>query len=210
MYRVYDLHAWKRKEMYEFFRTYDDPFFGICTSLEVGALHAFCKASGHSFHLAALYHSLRAANASEAFRLRIRGEDVLLFDEIHCGTTVLHEDDTFSFCYIPMAPSLAEFERLGRDAIERQHRSRAVDPNAGQLNLIYYSTLPWTVFTGLKHAKRLQREDSIPRITFGKYSLQQGQLRIPISLEVSHALMDGVHAGRYLEALQELLLHPGE
>jgi chloramphenicol O-acetyltransferase type A len=45
-------------------------------------------------------------------------------------------------------------------------------------------------------------------MAFGKISEQSGQRLMPISVEVHHALMDGLHVGRYLERLQQLFLAP--
>ncbi|MES1244892.1 MAG: CatA-like O-acetyltransferase [Acidobacteriota bacterium] len=83
-------------------------------------------------------------------------------------------------------------------------------------DLLHCSALPWVSFTSISHARNWGREDSVPKLAFGKVFEQDGRRLMPVSVEVHHALLDGLHVGRYLESLQEsflapeaLLRHPG-
>jgi len=75
-------------------------------------------------------------------------------------------------------------------------------------DLIYFTTLPWVSFTSFAHARNRGRGDSVPRIAFGKFMKENARTMLPISVEVHHALMDGLHAGRYLIRLEEMLMEP--
>jgi len=72
-----DLTTWPRKQHFDFFRGFDNPFFNVCVPVDVTALGAFCRAEGVSFFLGYLHLSTRAANAVESFRYRLRGDRVL-------------------------------------------------------------------------------------------------------------------------------------
>ena len=205
MYREFDVATWNRKDLYTFFSTYEDPFFGICTSLDITALYAYCRKNGYSLNLAILYFSTLAINAIEAFRLRIREGKVVLYDRIDCGTTVFHPDKTFSFCYLEFTASLETFESAGKALIQRQIEDRTLDPRTNTLNMVHCSTIPWTTFTSIKYAKKFGISDSIPKLTFGKYYMEHGRRKLPISIEVNHALMDGYHVGQYLNKFQETI-----
>ncbi|MGD9900541.1 MAG: CatA-like O-acetyltransferase, partial [Calditrichaceae bacterium] len=84
----------------------------------------------------------------------------------------------------------------------------SLDARADEDNMIHYSVIPWIAFTGLSHSRRFGREDSIPKIVFGKYQTKNGRLMMPISVEVHHSLMDALHVSRYLTRLQEILDQP--
>jgi chloramphenicol O-acetyltransferase type A len=205
MYKEFDIDNWNRKNVFDFFSTYDDPFFGISSSIDITHLYKFCKTNGHSLNLAILYFSTYTANSLLNFRLRLLNGKVVLFDHIDCGTTVLHADETFSFCFIDFKPSFAEFELLGKQLIKKQLEEKNLEPKAGILNVIHYSVIPWTSFTSIKHAKKIGVTDSIPKITFGKYFTNGEKIRLPISIEVNHALMDGFHVGSFLNNFQEVI-----
>ncbi|MBE0686125.1 MAG: chloramphenicol acetyltransferase, partial [Anaerolineaceae bacterium] len=50
--------------------------------------------------------------------------------------------------------------------------------------------------------------DSFPRITWGKF-FDQGQQRLmPLSLLANHALVDGLHVGKFFELVQEWMNNP--
>ena len=75
-------------------------------------------------------------------------------------------------------------------------------------DLIYYSIIPWVHFTGFTHARRLGTGDSIPKIVFGKHSQKSGSRLMPVSVEVHHALLDGLDVARFYERFQALLDDP--
>ncbi|GAB4405397.1 MAG: chloramphenicol acetyltransferase [Bacteroidia bacterium] len=205
MYRLIDTDTWNRKDTFAFFRSFDDPFFNLCTSLEAGPLYRRCQQEGWSFFLACLYHATAAANEIEALRLRLSDDDVRCYDQVHAGSAIAHADHTFSFCYFRMLPDMATFQAAGRAAIEAQRASRAFDPRNDTLDIIHYSVLPWIAFTSMKHARRFGTQDSIPKIIFGRLHPVGTGYQLPVSVELHHALADGYHAGLYFEALQQRL-----
>ncbi|MGZ5253412.1 MAG: CatA-like O-acetyltransferase [Flavitalea sp.] len=65
------IEDWARKDHFQFFSRFEEPFFGITVSVECTSAYEYCKSNGHSFFLYYLYQSLRAVNESENFRYRI-------------------------------------------------------------------------------------------------------------------------------------------
>jgi chloramphenicol O-acetyltransferase type A len=63
-------------------------------------------------------------------------------------------------------------------------------------------------FTSFAHARTPGRGESIPRIAFGKFLRDRDRIHLPISVEVHHALMDGLHVGRFIMSLEEALAKP--
>ncbi len=210
--RRLDLSRWRRREHYLFFKDFEQPFFNICTEVDTTALLGFSRARDRSFFLAVLYLSLRAANGVRELRLRIRGDEVVEHAVVHGGSTVFREDETFAFGYFDYVSTFDEFERAGKEVLEVVRRSRgSLDDQPHRDDLIFYSVLPWVAFTSFAHARRCPASDSNPRIVLGKrHESGEGEWRLPISIEVHHALVDGLHVGRFLESFQALLHEPEE
>jgi chloramphenicol O-acetyltransferase type A len=204
-YTTIELSDWKRRSAFQFFRHFDDPFFNVSANVDVTQLHHFCKKTGLPFSHCTLFLSCQVANEIEEFRLRLVGGEVRLYDIIHCGATVLHDDETFSFCYLEMKPDLQQFIEAARQAIEEEKQNRSFEPRDDLHDLLHCSVMPWVSFTGIKHARRFGREDSVPKLVFGKKFEQTGRWLMPVSLEAHHGLMDGLHAGRFFELFQEKL-----
>lgn len=51
----------------------------------------------------------------------------------------------------------------------------------------------------------IDRDDSIPRVNWGKYVREGDRLRLTVALQANHRLIDGVHIGRFAQALEERL-----
>jgi len=210
MARFLDLESWPRRGAFDFFRGYSNPYFNVCAGLEVGPLLALCRAEPDtSFFLAYTFLSLRAANELEPFRYRLKGDRVLVHERIHGGTTLLLEDERFVFAYFDYVEDFARFQAGAREAMERvRSGDGGFDPHDDRDDLVHYSTLPWVSFTSISHARKWGREDSVPKIVFGKSAERDGKWCLPVSVEVHHALLDGLHVGRYFEQLQNYFLDP--
>jgi chloramphenicol O-acetyltransferase type A len=213
MTRYLDLTNWDRRDVFEFFRAFDKPYFNICTRLDVTNLLATLRerrdSRGVSVSLAYHYFALRAANEIEPFRYRLREGKVIVHDIIHGGTTVLLPNETFTLAYFDYEANFKKFidqaERAVSDVLSGDGGFRP-DPRDDR---IHFTTLPWVSFTSFSHARNWRREDSIPKIAFGKFIKEDGRTLLPFSVEVHHALMDGLHVGRYLTRLEEALAEPG-
>lgn len=203
-----DIDNWNRKEQFYYFKDFDNPFFNVCTELEVDALHKFVNNNELSFSLASLFISLKAANETEPLRYRLHDKKVAVYDRLDVGNTILNEDETFSFCHFEYNPSFASFYKQAQQTLQGHHANpNNLDPRPEQKNLIHCSTLPWYRFTSFSHARNYGTDDSVPKFVFGKYFNDNG-LKIPFSIEVHHALMDGIHVGQFLEHFQALLDKP--
>lgn len=200
-----DIENWSRRLHFHFFRGCELPFFNICANIDVTELRRRCREEdGPAFSIAVFYLSLRTVNALEPFRYRLRGDKVLIHDVVQGGTTALREDETFGFAYFKYHRDFSRFERGAQAGLERAVASRDLTPSAEDDGVIHYSVIPWVSFTSFAHAKALGTEDSVPKIVFGKFFEDRGRWWLPTSVEVHHALMDGLHVGRYFEQFQEL------
>lgn len=203
MFKEVDVENWNRRATFEYFKDYEDPFFNITANLDVTNLYHFCKENNLSFSLANLFYSLQTANEIHEFRLRLKDGKLVEFSKIHATQTILNDDETFSFCYLELKENVFEFVEAGKSAVEKYMRLKTFDVETGRIDLIYYSVIPWISFTSFKHAGRFDNGQTVPRMVFGKMFEENRTRKIPLSVEVNHALMDGFHVGRYFNRLQE-------
>jgi chloramphenicol O-acetyltransferase type A len=211
MTRYLDIENWNRRPVFQFFKGYDNPFFNICAPVEVTALLNLTRTvKTLSFTLAYHFLSLKAVNELEPFRYRLRGERVLVYDRIHAGTTVLLDDGRFTFCYFDYVEDYRQFQADARSAIERVREGDGrIDMGAEERDdLIHHSVIPWVSFTSISHARKGGGADSIPKIVFGKHVEDGGVVRMPVSVEVHHALMDGLDVGRYFQLIGAYFSNP--
>lgn len=199
-----DLAQWRRKDTFEFFRTYADPFFQLTAPVDVTALLQRSGNEGRSFFLSYLYLALKALNEQEAFRQRFSAEGLMQYAHVHAGCTVLREDETFSFAFMPWNSDRDGFFEEGSRRLQEARFSDRLEPLDERKDVVFFSVIPWVSFTSFKNPHRDPQTDDIPRIVFGKTYRLGNEVYLPVSVEVHHALADGLHAGRFFERLSEL------
>ena len=208
MSRYLDIESWARRDLFEFFRGYEKPHFNICTRLDVTRLLSLLRdRPGVSVSLAYLYFALRVANEIEPFHYRLKDGKVIVHDVINGGTTVLLPNESFSYAYFDYQEDFQKFVLAGAQSIKKVQAEGLLKPTMRD-DLIYFTVLPWVSFTSFAHARTPGRGESVPRIAFGKFTSEGERTMLPISVEVHHALMDGLHVGRYLTRLEETLMEP--
>lgn len=210
MSRYLDIETWKRRQHFEFFKDYHNPFFNVCASVDATPLLELTRAArGVSFSVAYHFFSIKAANEVEPFRYRLRGERVLVHERVHAGTTLLLPDENFTFVYFDYTEDFQLFHARAEASIESARAGGVrLHERAEQDDLIYHSVIPWATFTSISHARRGGRHESVPKIAFGRYRSEGGRVMMPVSVEVNHALMDGLHVGRYFERLESYFADP--
>lgn len=225
-----DLERWPRRAAFLHFRDFEQPFFSLALRLDVTALKAWVAPQPRpaGFSLACHFLALRLANAQMPFKLRLQGRGeqarVLQYQRVDASTTVLRADESFGFAQLRWRPGFADFCRGGQAALqavrdgppgfhEPQPEPGDTLAATGEAATMFFTTLPWVHFSGFMHARPgAGRDDSTPRVVFGRAEPERdspgARWWMPVQLDVHHALMDGLHAGRWLQALQHDCAHP--
>ncbi|SEK42750.1 chloramphenicol O-acetyltransferase type A [Aquimarina amphilecti] len=205
--KALDLTTWNRKEHYEFFGAFDEPFFGIVSTVDFTKGYQKIRENGYSYFLYYLHKAVKAANNIEPFRYRIEDDMVYVYDQVHASATIGREDHTFGFSFMKFNKNFNEFEKNALKEIEAVKNTTGLrhNENAKRKDSLHISSIPWYNFTSISHARHFHYKDSVPKISFGKYTKKGEEMQLPISIHVHHGLMDGYHVGLYLEEFQRLL-----
>ena len=196
-----DRAAWPRREVYDFFSRMDDPFYMVTFQTDVTTAREYTKRNNLSFYYTMVYLCTTACNAVPAFRQVIRGGQVWELEARSPSFTDLHPgSEVFHIVTMPCAGSLAEFCRAAAEKSDAQ--TAFLDQQGESDALIYFSCLPWVELTALTNERDRNPDDSVPRIAWGRYTAQDGRLKLGLSLEVNHRLIDGVHIGQFAQALE--------
>ena len=209
-----DLDSWHRRSAFDFFRGFDIPSFNLCTRMDVALLKQAVQDLGvGSLSLAYHFIAIRLANEIAPFRYRLEGDGervrVRVHAEVHGSTTVLREDESFGFATLEHQHDFAAFSAQGAGAIANGRlRDAPFAPAEHGTATVHMTTLPWVHFSSYSNARQWGPHDSIPKIAFGRIDADGQRLWMPLSVEVHHALMDGLHVGRFFEGFEAALLSP--
>lgn len=204
--KTIDILSWKRKQHFEFFNQFEEPYFGITVPLDVTKAMQTTKEKGYSFFKYYLHKCMLAANEIENFKYRITEDNqVVLYDHIGASATMMRENETFGFSYIPFIEDFDMFAIATQKEMDRIKESDSLFPSEDPVNVIHYSAIPWLDFSSLTHARMYKRKDSIPKISFGKVTTNNGKKTMPVAIYVHHGLVDGLHISRFTTLFQNLL-----
>ncbi|MEA5091507.1 Chloramphenicol acetyltransferase 2 [bioreactor metagenome] len=204
--QVIDLNTWPRAIHYHFFKRMDYAHYLICSNVNVTNFLAKCREKNIPFYYAMIYAATFALNEVEAFKYRIRQENVVLHEKINPSFTAMqHGTDLFKMVTVDMTSGLEEFVEKAKQKTEEQQEYFVKSDVEGRDDLIYITCIPWVSFTNLSHTISFNKEDSVPRLAWGKYFRENGKTLLPFSVEAHHSFVDGIHMGQYFTCLQEYL-----
>ncbi len=205
--KIINTDNWNRKEHFDFFSAFDEPFYCITARVECSRAYSRAKQEGVSFFIYYLHKALAAVNDIEELITRIEEENIVIYDRINVSATIARKDKTFAFSYIEYDPDINIFKKNAEKEIVRIQENPGLlfNPEKELLDVVHFSSLPWISFTGLTHARNYNDSDSVPKITFGRMTESDGRKQMPVSIMVHHGLVDGYHLSRYINMLQALL-----
>ena len=203
-----DIENWKRKDHYNYFKQLNYPDFNICGNLDITRFYRYNKEQENPFFISMLYASTKTANSIKEFRFRIRGDKVLEHETVRPSFTVMTESDVFSFCTVKFKDGFINFKTNTSKEIQKSKNNVSILDEPGSDDLLYITSIPWISFTNITHPIQMNPVDSIPRISWGKYFEESGKIKLPLSVQAHHALVDGIHVGEYFNTIQEILDNP--
>lgn len=200
-----DYENWPRREIFEFFSAISQPFYSVTFRVDVTRLYDYVKPRGLSFYYALIWLCTRAMNSVGAFRVAIEGGEPVLLDKRAPSFTDM-KPGAESFHIVTMPAEMGALEEFCRAAAEKSRSQQSfIDPAAESGELIYFSCLPWVDITALTNERDFDKDDSTPRVAWGRYTEENGRKTLGLSLEVNHRLIDGLHIGRFAQELERLI-----
>jgi len=194
-----------RKDHFNFFNSFDEPFYGVTINLECTEAYTYCKQEGISFYQYYLHIILLAVNAIPELRYRIIDDKVFDVETVHVSATVLRADKTFGYSRMVFDEDFNVFAKNVASEIERIKAGSGLDVMKGMVDVIHFTAIPWVKFTSISHARHFGVQDSMPKMSTGKIFKERDQIFMPFSVHVNHSLVDGYHLGLFIEKLENLI-----
>jgi len=196
-----DMQSYPRKDWFDYFCAFDNPLIYKTIQFDVTELRKFCRENNLKFSLTIGFILTRAANHVAEFRHRIHDDVVVEYDKVVPVLTVLKTDRILEFMQGVYTDRFAD-DYHENVAIQARVRSGVeMPPRGNDLGRMFITTNPWTTHSAaqLPFARRLA---SIPGFIVGKIQEEAGRMKLAISLQVHHALMDGYHVGHLVHNVQ--------
>lgn len=208
--QIVDMEKQGRKKHFEWFSSFPDPTFSINVRVDVTNVVRHAKQHGKSFFIELLYLATEALHSVPEMRMRIKGDDVVIFDLVNPSYTIMTESGNFENCRHQMSHDYAVFYARAAEAIAETKAGTRKKTYFNDLSVVddfYITSVPWVDFTAVTHPQpTFSKENmSIPRICWGKYTEHTGRYELTLNLSANHALVDGCPLSAVAVNLQTLI-----
>lgn len=147
----------------------------------------------------------KAASRTEQFYLLPVGETLMKYDSLAVSTVVATKDGGISTCDIPFSEDLEAFEQ-DYLKLTRQVRDAGQPFDLSDSHMVIGTSalVPYDIDGVVNIYAGIYNN---PFVIWGGYRKKLLKTTLPVSFQFHHTQMDGLHAARFLERLQQELNH---
>ena len=197
-----DLRTWDRADQFRFFRTFDRPHYATTVRMDVTKLMTKRKSLGLSPFRHAIWAIGAGLHAVPELCMRFKDDTVTRFDRLLLSPTIPLDNGDFRYTYMAWNPDRARFDSHASEKMAEVRAGVPLNANDGTIeDVAYLSCLPWLNYTALDNALP-HANDCIPRVSWGKIVPKADGFDMAMSLQVHHALVDGLQVARFFEATE--------
>lgn len=176
------------------------PMATVMKTFDVSHLVKVSKRTGMKFTMLMCWCIGKAASGIEEFYLLPENGRLYRYDKLAINIVVLNEKGGINLCDVPLSDDIEQFNA---DYLEltsqtaKACKSRALE----DYMIVGTSALPQTELDCI--VNQYSGRYNNPFIAWGKYRKGLFKTTLPISLQFHHVQMDGGHAVRFLQRLQD-------
>lgn len=202
-YKVIDENTWERAIHCMIFRNSVEPAFCVTFEVDVTGLKKYVKENNLSFTLAVVYAVCKCANQIEEFRYRFVDGKIVLFDHVDTAFTYLNKKTKlFKVVNVPMMDNMKEY-CISAKKIADEQETYFTGPLGN--DVFQCSPMPWVTYTHISHTNSGKQDNATPLFDWGKYYEKDGRWVMPVSVQVHHSFVDGIHIGEFADTLEKYL-----
>lgn len=197
------MDQWERKEIFDFMSALSDPFYTVCFNIDVTNVYEYTHRKNLSFYYALIYLVTQSVNEVPAFLNDIAdGEIVVLGRRSPSFCDIRRGSEAFYIVNMLLEHNIDDFCKKAKEKSFLQTSFFPTDKPADEA-WIYFSCIPWVDLTCVTNERDFDPDDTVPRISWGKYVSCGGRKKLNMSVEVNHRLIDGFHIGLLERRLTE-------
>ena len=189
-----------RASAYELWMSAPNPMVTFFKTLDVTPLVKFSRKRGYKFNMLLCWCIGRAASGIKEFYLLPVGGELWQYDSIAVNTIVKNKTGEVNSCDVPFSDDLAQFNA------DYLRLTCAVSEGRENYDLTDSMVIGTSAIIDTEIDGAVGMNSGIfnnPFIIWGKYHKGLFKTTLKLSFQFHHTQMDGAHAGRFLQRLQE-------
>ena len=191
-----------RASAYELWMNAPNPMVTFLKTLDVTNLRRRSRKSGMKFNMLLCWCVGKAASTVKEFYLLPVGRELLQYDALAVNTIVKNRQGEVSSCDVPFSDDLTVFNR------DYLRLTQAAAASCENHDLTDHMVIGTSAIVDTEIDGAVGMNSGIfnnPFLIWGRYRRRFLKTVLPLSFQFHHTQMDGAHAGRFLEALQQTI-----
>ena len=200
------MENWARKSHYEHYRNNVRCSYSVTVDIDVSNLLYQIKKRGIKTYPAQIYMLSTIVNQFPEFRMTTNEEHRLGYWEvINPMYTILNADtETFSAVWTKYDCCFDKFYQAYMQDTAQYANGVLFPQDHVPANTFNVSSVPWLDFTAFNLNVSTDGNYFLPIFTIGKYKKENNCTLMPLAIQCHHAVCDGYHVGKFVEALREM------
>ena len=197
---VIDPKTTTRAEAYALWMNAPNPMVTFFKTLNVTPLMKLSRKRDYKFNMLLCFCIGKAASEIKEFYTLPVGRELLQYDSIAVNTIVKNKTGKVSSCDVPFSDSLSQFNA------DYLRLTRAVAESCENHDLTDSMVIGTSAIVDTEIDGAVGMNSGIfnnPFLIWGKYHKGLFKTTLKLSFQFHHTQMDGAHAGRFLQRLQE-------
>ena len=206
-YRIIDIDTYYRKGIFEHFTRDAKCSTSITHRIDVTSLKEWSDKTRSKFYINFLYVLSKALNSRDDYRMAwlYDTNQLICYDKINPTQYVFHDDtETFTIAYTEYNENYQLFYNNALIDLEQAKMTREYRLDMkNHPNWFDASFIPWISYDSLN----IELPDGYlffnPIVNWGRYEMENGCLKMPVSVRLNHAIADGYMIARVFTLLEE-------
>lgn len=207
-FSVIDMGTWDRKEYFQHYYRTVRCTYSVTVNMDISKIYARVKKCRFRLYPTLIWWIAKTVNHFPFLRFHHDEEGrVGYYDTVHPSFTYMPPlSDKFHVLWCRYDDRFQAFYGRCVEVIDQCDSSKMFPMQDMPRNCFDISAVPWIEFGSLNLNVFSEGTHLPPIFTTGKLIKEGGQVKLPVCLQVHHAVCDGYHAGQcfsYLEGLAE-------
>lgn len=205
-YELIDIQRLDRADYFHYFMSVGTTI-EFTAKVDVTEVLKKCKKETLNFQAAMLYRLYKAINKIENFKYDFFNDKLIIWNKIVPTFSSINQNSKLFFTlYAEMQECCDDYHVQYKEIADKYANSTTMVPQ-GELpaNVFHVSCIPWLHFEHFSSNSKSMENKIVKMITLGKYEPVDNRYILPVTIQVSHAIVDGYHVALFFEKLQEEL-----
>ena len=204
MKKIVNINEWKRKDLFDHYSKFSNPFMIVSTQIDITRLYNYVKSNDLSMYASFGFYLLKIINEFDSFKYRKEDNNLVLFDKVNANFTDSVNGNDIFFFTVKDNNDIKDFNKnyyeIKNDFIKN---NKKYTNTIYGIDEVWFTCTPWCSFNAI--TPPYNKDNYIPQFIWDKFKKDNDKITTNLMVMVHHGFMDGYQLGLFFSKLQDLI-----